>query len=266
MLATELNPFDLIAYSDSDHSTIGAPDCHPRPAGARCNDATLPTRVDMQNTGASSTQHPFNDSAQQQVLTDNAYSGAFYDPSSADGYSAPTQTSFLSAAPASSSSSLSQPSPAASSSDLNHLGAPNAFRDNNVNPSPLSSPYLGAMSPAGSHHRSGSHSSEATSPPQFGRGFISDPALSQTVGQMVKFASTRISATHPHLTKARTTPARPQIRPLPAHKAQTARRFRRQITKCSAADPLVAPAAHLGHPHRLGLWQLDGLYANRRNR
>lgn len=186
VLATELNPFDLIAYSDSDHSTIGAPDCHSRPAGAGCNDAALPTRVDMQNTGASSTQHHFNDPAQQQALTDNAYSGAFYDPSSADGYSAPTQTSFLSAAPASSSSSsiLSQPSPAASSSDLNHLGAPNAFRDNNVNPSPLSSPYLGAISPAGSHHRSGSHSSEAASPPQFDRGFISDPALSQTVGQI----------------------------------------------------------------------------------
>ena len=179
VLSTELNPFDLLARSEPKSSPIDPPVRKPRPTGARWVGADPDSRVDMQNPRS----HAPN-AANAAAPADNAQHGAFYDPSSADGYSAPMHTSLLGTAPALASSSLGQLSPAGSPASGMQLGALNAFRDHSVNPSPLSSPHMGAVSPAISHHRAESHSSEAASPPRFGQGFISDPTLSQTVGQI----------------------------------------------------------------------------------
>ncbi|SPO26211.1 uncharacterized protein UTRI_02487 [Ustilago trichophora] len=160
VLSTELNPFDLLARSHPKQSPFEQANRDSPATGARFVDAVPDTRVDMQNPGSHAPNHP-NASAP----ADNAQHAAFYDPSSADGYSAPSQSSLLSAAPAFGSQ-------AGSAASGMQLGAPNAFRDNAVNPSPLSSPHLGAVSPAASHHRIGSHSSEAASPPCFAQGFI----------------------------------------------------------------------------------------------
>lgn len=178
VLSAELNPFDLLARRELNNELIRAVERKPCDTGSRGFDVHRNAPTAMQNSG-SSAQNQLNAIAQANLSHEslqNIQNGAFYDPSSADGYSAPSQSSFLSAAPAL--------SPSGSSASGSQLNAPNAFRDHNVHPSPSSSPFLGAVSPAASHHRAGSHSSDAASPPPLGQGFMSDPSLTQAVGQM----------------------------------------------------------------------------------
>ncbi len=164
-----------MARTDSKHGSDEVADTKFVVTGAPCVDAVDDTRVNMQNPSPSS--QSANAFGHAEFRPDLAHNGAFYDPSSADGYSAPSQNSLLTASSAFASPSFSHLSPSASP-------APNAFRDHSLQPSPQSSPNLGSVSPAASHHRAGSHSSAATSPPQYGQGYVSDPALAQTLGQI----------------------------------------------------------------------------------
>uniref|UniRef100_V5GRE8 C2H2-type domain-containing protein n=1 Tax=Kalmanozyma brasiliensis (strain GHG001) TaxID=1365824 RepID=V5GRE8_KALBG len=119
VLSTELSPFDLLTRSDSKQGPDGRNETKSFVAGALGVDAALDTRVDMQYSTS-------NSQSGAQFRPDGTQNGAFYDPSSADGYSAPLQSGLLNA----------------------------------------------------------STSSGATSPPQYGQGFASDPALAQTLGQI----------------------------------------------------------------------------------
>lgn len=170
VLSAELTPFDLLTRSDSKQGPDGTTKTEFFVVGALGVDAALDTRVDMQYSAS-------NSQPGAQFRPDLTQNGAFYDPSSADGYSAPLQSGLLDPSTSFASPSFSHLSPSPSP-------APNAFRDNSIQPSPQSSPNLGSVSPAPSHHRIGSQSSGATSPPQYGQGFASDPALAQTLGQI----------------------------------------------------------------------------------
>ncbi|CBQ72340.1 conserved hypothetical protein [Sporisorium reilianum SRZ2] len=183
VLSTELNPFDLLARTESDSASVRTARCQSFVAGTRLVDAVPDSGVDMQNptSGAPTNANPFSHAGLQPIDDKN---GAFYDPSSADGYSAPSQSSFLNAPSPFATPASSHLSPSASPAPGAQLGAPNAFRDYSVHPSPQSSPHLGSISPAASHHRTGSHSSDVQSPPRFGQSFTSDLALNQTLGQI----------------------------------------------------------------------------------
>ncbi|PWZ02097.1 hypothetical protein BCV70DRAFT_198376 [Testicularia cyperi] len=106
---------------------------------------------------------------------------AYYDPSSADGYGDLLTSSAALSAPSTSSHSQyatsSAPAPAINL-DQSHI-----FREPSINPSPLSSPHVGAISP-NSHHRSASHGSDAVSPPPFGISSSSDINLANSLGRM----------------------------------------------------------------------------------
>ncbi|KAJ9475179.1 Transcriptional regulator CRZ1 [Pseudozyma hubeiensis] len=180
VLSTELSPFDLFARNDAEQEHFKAARRHSFVAGARCNDAVPDSGVDMQNTGFGAQSHAHAAPGAQAQSNHEQY-GSFYDPSSADGYSAPSHNTLLSA-PSSSNpqSGFSHPSPSVSPAPGTQSGAPNTFRDFTLNPSPQSSPHLGSAS----HHRIGSHSSDAPSPSQYAQGMSSDPALAQTLGQI----------------------------------------------------------------------------------
>ncbi|CDR98841.1 hypothetical protein [Sporisorium scitamineum] len=180
---SELNPFDLLARSESDSASVRTARCQSFVAGARSLSAVPDSGVDMQNptSGAATNANSFSHAGLRPIDHRN---GAFYDPSSADGYSAPSQNSLLNAPSPFATSGSSHLSPSASPAPGAQLGAPNAFRDYTVNPSPQSSPHLGTISPAASHHRTGSYSSDAQSPPRFGQNLSSDLALNQTLGQI----------------------------------------------------------------------------------
>lgn len=173
VLSTELNPFDLLRNVPK-YPFLEELKQRTRATGARLVDA-VPAKglADMQNPTLNKVP------SHTGLKPDTAQHGAFYDPSSADGYSAPSQRSFPSASPA-----LGQASPSSSPAPGMQLTAPNAFRDGSVNPSPMSSPNLSSASPANSHQRADSHSTEASTPPPFGQNLVSDPAISQTVGQI----------------------------------------------------------------------------------
>ena len=179
VLSTELSPFDLLARSESNFTSTRAARCQSYVKGSRAVDAVPNSGVDMQ-IPVHGVPNNANIISHADLQPSNGKDDAFYDPSSADGYSAPSQSSLLSApSPFATPNSSHVVSPSTSPAPGVHFGANNnAFRDFAVIPSPQSSPHMEAASPAASHHRIGSQSSEAPSP------FASDPALAQTLGQI----------------------------------------------------------------------------------
>lgn len=173
VLSTHLDSFDLLPLTKSFSKPLRVAHRHSLSAGTRCLDAVPDPGIDMHNSGSGAPYHA-HDASHVQLQGSLEQNGAFYDPSSADGYSAPSQNDLLRAA------SPYHPQTGFVHAPSQQQGAPNVLRDYTLDASPLSSPHISTVS----HHRIGSHSSDAPSPQQHRPGLASDPTLAQTLRQI----------------------------------------------------------------------------------